>query len=326
MRILNPAAFYLLGFLPLFALVSIWRIRRAWAAYCSLGGGAQNKPAFLLRAALKSAALTLFFLFLILAYADISFGSRLVRKENSGLDLIFVLDVSNSMLADDILPSRIGKAKELAQELVFSLPQARVGAALFKGQAVPAVPLTHDYTALAAFLRAASPALLTAPGSNMADGIDAALRLFTLDSERKKVVVLLSDGESLNGDLNKALRHAAEASVAIYVIGLGTKEGAPLKDARGDFLKTRFGQTVRSRLEEGPLMTVARLTGGRYIAGDDASMGILAAEFKDFEQEAYRLDFEPISLYNFFTFMALLFMFAWMAVRGRRWKKLFGNY
>jgi Ca-activated chloride channel family protein len=325
MKILNPGAFWLLLLLLPIILQIIISYRYHWQNYIRLGGSTAREPLYLFRYFCLSVTFIGFFVFSVLAYADIYWGKRAVHKENSGLDIVFVLDVSNSMMAADAEPNRMELARAFTQELTYSLTTARKGLVLFKGIAVPMSPLTADATTITNLLRNAGPSLLTAPGSNMAAGITSAVQLFTNDSGRKQIILLVSDGEALSGDLQQAIRLASQKNITIFAVGVGTQEGADLYSSTGEAITDKRGQLVHSRLEEATLISAANLTNGVYFNAADNINNVLN-ELKDYEQKSYRIDYESRSIFNIFAIIALINLIGRLAIRSAKWQALYGSY
>ncbi len=217
------------------------------------------------REALLLAALT----FSLLAAARPQFGSRVVQVKRSGVDVLVALDASASMDAADVVPSRIARSRREIADLVERLRGDRVGIVVFEGEAFLLCPLTLDYGAARLFLDAAETRMLPTPGSNLAEAITTSLKSFPKEGNRSRAIVVFSDGESFDGDVDAVAKQAREADVRIFCVGVGTPAGEPIpvRDDAGNisgYKKDRGGQVVLSRLDEATLRDLAENSGGRY--------------------------------------------------------------
>ncbi len=214
---------------------------------------------------------------LLIAFAVLAVAVALSRPEmpgknvfvkSTGLDIVIAVDVSQSMLAQDILPSRLEKAKLELQDLVERAKGDRIGVVAFAGEAFVQVPLTVDRSAVKLFLKALSPALIPTPGTNLGEALRASLSLFEDDAGGNKVVVLLTDGEDQGSDPSKAARDAAKKGARIYAIGIGTAKGDVIatRDENGKvgFKKDLKGNTVTTRLDEKSLQEITQIGNGVY--------------------------------------------------------------
>jgi Ca-activated chloride channel homolog len=220
-------------------------------------------------AVLKASLLMGFFIFSVLAVARPQWGMRLQTVRRHGVDIIAALDASYSMNAEDVAPNRLEKAKGEIRRLIQKLEEDRVGLISFAGTAVVQCPLTLDHGAIQLFLDAAGAGMIPDPGTSLSSAIETATAAF-IEKERKyKVLVLFTDGEDLEGQVDKAVSKAKEGGVVIYAVGIGTSKGAPIpiRDAKGDVLEYRKnpdGAVVLSSLDERSLAEIAARTGGRY--------------------------------------------------------------
>jgi Ca-activated chloride channel family protein len=187
----------------------------------------------------------------------------------TGVDIILALDISYSMNTEDVTPSRLAKAKAEARGLIERLRGDRIGLVAFAGSAAVLCPLTLDYGAVSLFLDTVNPGTIADPGTSLAAAIRTANGAFIAQEKKYKVLIILTDGEDLEGQTDKAVEAAREGGVIIYTIGIGTQEGKPIpeRDAKGDIVEYRkdpAGQVVISRLDERSLAEIATETAGRY--------------------------------------------------------------
>jgi len=236
---------------------------------------------------------------LIVAAARPQFGNRLELVEQRGLDVMVVLDVSSSMLARDIAPSRLEKAKLEVHELLDRLPAANTGLVVFAGASFVQFPLTNDPGAARMLLDAAGPQSVSLAGTAIGDAIRRATSAFDQKTLKYRVMLLLTDGEDHGSDPLSAARQAAEQGVVIYAIGFGRPEGEPIPilNSRGqitDFKRDRNGQMVLSRLDEATLQQVAAVTGGAYYRATPSGREIaeIVAQVGRLEQREQQSQFQ----------------------------------
>jgi Ca-activated chloride channel family protein len=265
-----------------------------------------------------------FLFFAAIAAADFSWGRKPVEEDRSGLDVIFVLDVSRSMLAADTPPSRLAAAADIALGVMQGLPEARFGAVAFKGRGVPVVPVTEDHPSLEAFFGNAGSGIVAEPGTHLESGLDAALSAFPAGTERHRAVVLLSDGESLANFTGRSASRSGEEGVPIFAVGFGGKEGSSIRLPDGTLLTTGGKKPVVTRLNEGNLRTAADLSGGAYFsAREPGVVSRLVDEILDFAEARGATGFRLVSVrrYRGFLLAAFLCLAASVLVRSVRWKK-----
>lgn len=327
MKILNPDAFwYLLVVIP-YVILKIFQFFKNWEVFLKLGGEDSQKQLFKLRFILITVFSALCYVFIVLGYANIYFGTKNKRLENSGLDVVFALDVSRSMLAKDMEGSRLEQAKLFSQKIIYNMPdKARMAGVAFKGSAVPIIPLTYDYDSLLSFFEEVLPSQISSYGSNIASGLEASLSLFTGDLSRKQVIILLSDGEILTGQINKIIRELNTNNTIVYAIGFGTAQPFPLFDEKGDPILNRFGFKVESRLEESALMQIAKLTHGKYLKATNDNLNILINDLKTFESSNYIIEKIDRPFYDIFIICALICLILRILIRNSPWVKLYGSF
>jgi Ca-activated chloride channel family protein len=209
--------------------------------------------------------------FMVFALAGPRYGYKWQKIERKGIDIIIAIDCSRSMLATDIRPTRLDRAKREIVDLLNLLKGDRVGLVSFAGTAFLQCPLTLDYEAFYIFLNALTPDFLPVGGTDIAGAVETALAGFNANDNSEKAVILITDGESTGGDPIQAAQKAKAAGVKLFCIGVGKADGAPIPDAGGGFKKDKTGNIVITRLDEETLRQSALLTGGNYVrsvAGD----------------------------------------------------------
>jgi Ca-activated chloride channel family protein len=215
--------------------------------------------------------------FLVVAIANPQIGTRMEEVKQEGIDLFIALDVSLSMRAEDIKPSRLDKAKLELRSLIDRLAGDRIGLVVFAGDAFTQFPLTTDYSAANLFLDVVDVDAVSMPGTNIGAAITRGLESFDFEEPTTKVIVIITDGESTEGDAFEAAEEAAGKGVLIYAIGLGSPAGSPIPvyGAAGeqtDFKRDRQGNVVVSKLDEESLEKIAGIGSGKYFrasAGQD---------------------------------------------------------
>lgn len=215
--------------------------------------------------------------FLILALARPQWGAKMKTVKREGQDILIALDVSTSMLAEDIKPNRLEKAKHAIASLIDQFRGDRVGLIAFSGKAFVQCPLTLDYGAVKMFLNAMDPEVIPVPGTAIEEAILKAVESFPKTERKHKVLILITDGEDHGGDPLRAAKAASNEGVVIYTVGIGTPEGVPIpiKDERGNpigFKKTREGEVVMTKLDEITLEKIALETGGKYYRASPSEM------------------------------------------------------
>ena len=302
----NPDQLFWLMLVPLLAgcaWFSLRNRRRALLRFVSETMQARLAPAVDPRRRVWKILLVLVATSLLLAaLARPQFGTRLETIEREGQDVVVALDVSLSMLAEDIQPSRLAKAKHAISSFLDLLQGDRFGLVAFAGAAFVQCPLTLDYAASKLFLDALDTSILPVQGTALEEAILKSLDMFTGEEKTHKVLVLITDGEGHQGDPVGAARKAAEQGVVIYTVGIGSPEGTPIpvRDERGrreGFKKDAGGNVVMTRLDQGTLQEIARETGGKYFR---ASPG--ERELIDIQAEIAGMDKKRLSAQEFTQF------------------------
>ena len=222
-----------------------------------------------LKAALYLMALTL----LILAAARPQLGSKLREVKAEGVEMMLVVDVSNSMLAEDFEPNRLERTKYAIQKLFESLKQERGGLVAFAGEPKVQLPITSDYRMAQAFTRRLSTSLVAEQGTAIGRALELAMLSYSSQSERSRVMVLITDGENHEDDAIEAAEKAAAQGIKIYTIGIGTPEGAPIQ-IDGEFVRDEEGEMVVSKLGEQMLEQIAATTDAAYVRATKQSIGL----------------------------------------------------
>ena len=268
--------------------------------------------------------------FLVVALARPQFGTRVETVRSQGQDVMVALDLSLSMLAEDVSPNRLGRARLEIMRILQRLDGDRIGLVAFAGNAFVQAPLTVDYGAAAMFLNAMDPSLIPLQGTNLGEAMTVALDAFEEGTRDHRVLVIVTDGEDHEGEIDTALERALQDGVQIHTVGIGSLEGVPIPEvdnngARIGFKRDADGNVVTTRLDEVTLQRVAQATGGRYFpaTGPGANLDPLVDEITG--EEGRELEAREVTQFEeqfqIFLGMALILILAEGLVPDRRRKK-----
>lgn len=278
-RFANPQYLYLLLLIPAF-LVLFWAAARSRRKRLARFGNPATLRELMpdvstARVKLKFLLFCLALVCVILAAARPQMGSKLREEKARGVEMMLVVDVSNSMLAEDFEPNRLERTKYAIGKLFEGLDQERVGLVVFAGEPKVQLPITSDFRMAQAFARRISPELVSVQGTAIGTALEQALLSFSASDEgnRSRVVILITDGENHEGDALAVAERAKEQGVRIYTIGIGTPEGAPIQ-IDGEFIRDEQGEMVVSKLDEQTLSQIAEITGGAYVRASKQSIGL----------------------------------------------------
>lgn len=267
--------------------------------------------------------LGLFFLLVGLSRPQI--GAKLSKRETKGAEIMILLDVSNSMLAEDYSPNRLARAKMSISRLVDKLQEDRIGLIIFAGQSFVQLPITTDYVSAKMFLNNISTGSIPVQGTAIGDAITTGIKSFSNQSSKSRAIIVISDGENHEDDAVKAAATAAEAGVRVFTIGVGSTKGALLKIG-GDYIKDENGEPVVSKLDEKVLLEIAKEGNGAYIHATDTDFGLdrIVDEISKMDDEEFMsVVFEEYDE-QFMYFLAISLVFFTIALlistRKRSWK------
>ncbi|MDR4987371.1 MAG: VWA domain-containing protein [Bacteroidales bacterium] len=333
-RFEHPEFFYLFFAIPL--LVLVFLVFRHLRQLALRRFGREEVVAQMHPAVSASRPWFKFFLFIlgiaacIMAVTDPQTGSRLEEGRLEGIDIVVALDVSRSMLAQDVRPDRLERAKLAVNRLIDQLEQDRFGLVVFAGTAHLQVPLTHDFAAAKMLLRTISTNSVSVQGTSLEKAIDRSLLAFREHERHNRIIILISDGESHDDDPWAAAARAGQQGVVIHTVGIGSREGAPIplieNNQMTGFLRDAQGNTVISRYDEATLREIAEATGGifRHGTGPDMSLDDILEAIRTMEKEEYNTmhfaDYE--SRYYYFAALALFLLIAEVLVSERKNKYL----
>lgn len=208
---------------------------------------------------------------LILMVARPQMGTRVSHEKRKGIEAIICMDISNSMLAQDVAPSRLDKSKMLVENLVDESANDKIGLIVFAGDAYVQLPITSDYVSAKMFLNEIEPGLIQTQGTDIAEAINLAMHSFTQDDKAGKAIIVITDGEDHEGGAEDAARAARKAGINVFVLGVGSAKGAPIPMDNVSYLKDRSGNTVMTALNEQMAREVAEAGSGTYIHVDNTS-------------------------------------------------------
>ncbi len=331
-RFAHTEYLYLLLLIPLFiglyAVWAAWR-KRALKRFGDLKviqtlmpGYSSGKPF------LKFIIILTAFIFFVVGVSDPQVGSKLEKVKRQGIDLFLVLDVSNSMLAEDIKPNRLERAKMAISNLIDRLQGDRIGIVVFAGNAYKQLPLTTDYSAAKLFLSAVDTKIIPTQGTAIGEAINMAVQSFD-DKQHNKAIVVITDGENHEDDAVGAAKNAVEKGIKVFTIGMGLPEGSPipLYDRNGNklgFKKDRSGKTVITKLNEDMLRQIAAAGNGSYVRAGNASTGLSKVlddinkiQKKEIETRQFT-DYED--RFQIFLALALILMLVELLITNRKSK------
>ena len=208
----------------------------------------------------------------VVALARPQFGTRVDKRERNGIEAIIAMDVSNSMLAEDVKPNRLEKAKMMVSNMVDGMSDDKVGLVVFAGQAFTQLPITSDYVSAKMFLETISPSMVTVQGTDIAGAINLARRSFTQQQDVSRAIFLITDGEDNEGGGVKVAEEAAKNGIHVYILGIGNPKGAPIPmPGTTQYIIDEEGNTVVSKLNEEMCREIANAGKGAYIYVDNSS-------------------------------------------------------
>ena len=208
---------------------------------------------------------------LIVMLARPQFGSRISEEKRAGIETIICLDISNSMRARDVNPSRLERAKMMVENMVDRFTDDKIGLIVFAGDAFVQLPITSDYVSAKMFLSSIDPSMMVNQGTDIAAAVTMASHSFTQQANIGKAIIVITDGEDHEGGAMEAAKEARSRGMNVFLLGVGSSKGAPVPDGAGNYMTDRMGETVMSRLNEQMCREIAQAGGGAYIHVDNNS-------------------------------------------------------
>ena len=221
---------------------------------------------------IKFVLVELVLLLLILIVARPQVGSKIAsNKERKGIETIIALDISNSMLAEDVAPSRLEKSKLLVENLMNKFSEDKIGLIVFAGDAFVQLPITSDYVSAKMFLDNINPSLIGTQGTDIGKALQLSMNSFTPNAKVGKAIILITDGEDNEGGAEKMAKQAYRKGINVFILGVGSKDGATIPMPDGSELKTSTGELVRTRLNEEMCKQIAAAGHGVYVHVNNSS-------------------------------------------------------
>jgi Ca-activated chloride channel family protein len=331
-RFANPVFLYLLLLLPVLILLYILNEVRKKNALKRLGN--IKLVSRLVPEMSKIRPVIKFILQLIAVIAGIimlsrpQFGSKIEDIKKQGVEVIIALDVSNSMLAEDIQPDRLTRAKQAISRLVDILDNDKIGLIVFAGDAYIQIPVTTDYISAKMFLSTINPNMVAKQGTAIGSAISLAMRSFSPGEGKSKAIIIITDGENHEDDPVKEAEEASKAGIVIHTIGIGSTEGVPIpivNNGKKDYLKDAAGNTVITKLYEDILKKIALSTNGNYVRASNSNVGldeiyndIKKMKKQDLESTMYTEYNDQFQVFAGIALFLLIFDFMVMERKNRR--------
>ena len=301
-QIEEPKYFYLFfgvaALLLMYVLVVLWKRRKQkqFADLALLDRLSPERSWF--KPALKMAVVALGLSFLIIALVNPKMGTQLKTIKRQGVDIVFAIDVSKSMLAEDIAPTRLDKSKQIVSRIIEELGSDRVGIIIYAGNAYPLLPITTDHGAARMFLQNAHPDMVSSQGTAINEALDLAKTFFDDDTQTNRFLFVISDGEDHEENSAETAKELVDLGIKTYTIGIGTNKGSPIPIKRNGKLigykKDRNDEVVITKLNVETLQDIAENGQGSYIYGNRTSNTIeyveellLKADKKEFETKQF---------------------------------------
>lgn len=268
----------------------------------------------------------------IIMLARPQFGSKIEDVKKQGVEVMLALDVSNSMLAEDIQPDRLTRAKQAISRLVDDLDNDKIGLIVFAGDAYIQIPITTDYISAKMFLSTINPNMVPKQGTAIGAAINLGVRSFSPGEGKSKAMIIITDGENHEDDPVKEAEDAAKAGIVIHTIGIGSTEGVPIpyvNNGKKDYLKDADGNTVITKLDEDILKKIALSTNGNYVRANNSNIGLdeIYAQIKkmkkqDLESTMYTEYNDQFQIFAAIALILLITDFIIMERKNRRLKNI----
>ncbi len=288
--------------ITLFLILQLWKrkVQQKFASKTMLAKLSPNKSIF--KPVLKLVVLSLAFACFTIALVNPKIGTKLETIKREGVDVVFAIDVSKSMLAEDIAPSRLKKAKQLVTEIVQNLTSDRIGIIAYAGKAFPQLPITTDYSAAKLFLQNINTDMLSSQGTAIDEAIQLARTYYNDEDQTNRILIIISDGEDHNDASTDIAQKAAEEGIKIFTIGVGNAKGGPIPLRKNgkilSYKKDSKGETVITKLNEDTLKMIANEANGQYINGQNTNAAV-ANQIKTILNKLDKKEFEAKQFSDF---------------------------
>lgn len=330
-RFANIEYLWLLAIVPVLIGLHIWMTYRKKRQLQEFGDpelvAALMPNASKVRPHVKFALSLLALILLIFAVARPQYGTKEETIKRQGIEVMVALDISNSMLAEDVAPNRLDRAKQMLARLMDQMVDDKVGLAVFAGESFVQIPITCDYVSAKMFLQNINPDLIQAQGTAIGRALSCCINGFgSEESEANRAIILITDGENHEDDAKAVAEAARDKGIHIYVVGIGKPEGSPIPDGNGNFKKDRSGQVVVSRLNEDMCKEIAAAGGGIYVRADNTNTAGRALQKELDKLGKSELESHVFTDYNeqfqSFVLLALIILFIEFFVFGRKNKSI----
>lgn len=275
-RFEDPIYLWLLLLIPLLAIARFISLRSKRKKLKRLGDPellSQLSPdVSKVRPAMKFWLLEAALALIVVMVARPQMGRQINSDKREGIETIIAMDISNSMLAQDVTPSRLEKSKMMVEDLVDHFNQDKIGLIVFAGDAFVQLPITSDYISAKMFLQNIDPSLIQTQGTDIGQAIDLAMHSFTQDAKTGKAIIVITDGEDHEGGAEEMAEKAHDAGINVYILGIGDPKGAPIPIGNGQYMKDKSGNTVMTALNEDMCKKVAAAGKGVYIHVDNSGI------------------------------------------------------
>ncbi|MEO8933306.1 MAG: VWA domain-containing protein [Xanthomarina sp.] len=327
--------FWVLAVIPViivfFLLLQLWKrhAQKKFADKELLKRLSPNQSLF--KSVLKLSVICLAMASLTMALVNPKVGTKLETIKREGVDIVFAIDVSKSMLAEDIAPNRLDKTKQLVSQIINSLASDRVGIIAYAGKAFPQLPITTDYAAAKMFLQNMNTDMISSQGTAINEAIELSKTYFDEDEETNRVLIIISDGEDHGEGTIKTAQEAFEEGIRIFTIGVGQTKGGPIPIKKNGIIqsykKDSKGETVITRMDEATLKAIAKEADGLYINGSNTNEVVESMrevlnkmDKKEYESKQFA-DFKDQFQWFLLFALALLFLDIFLLDRKTSWLK-----
>lgn len=281
-----------------------------------------------IRPTIKFGILMVAYILLVLAAARPQYGQKEKNVKRQGIEVMIGLDISNSMLAEDVAPNRLDRAKQMLSRMIDKMSEDKVGLVVFAGEAYTQLPITCDYVSAKMFLNTISPDLIKTQGTAIGSALNTCIRSFgSEDSQASRAIIVITDGENHEDDAVASAQAAAEKGMHVYVVGIGKPEGSPIPvPGTGEFRKDRAGNVVVSKLNEEMCQQIAQAGKGMYVRCDNTNTAMRALENELNKLATQEIETTIYADYNeqfqSFALMALLLIIVDFFIFNRKNKSL----
>lgn len=306
----NPLCLWLLLLIPILATIyyaSIRKRRKRMSEFGDLTLLRQLSPdVSKYRPTVKFVLLEISLSLICILLARPQIGVKSISNKHKGIEAIIAMDISNSMLCQDVAPSRLERSKMMVENLVDNLTEDRIGLIVFAGDAYVQLPITADYVSAKMFLDNIDPSLIGTQGTDIGEALNLAIHSFSQDEKTGKAIILITDGEDHEGNAENLARKASKIGIRVFILGVGSANGAPIPLENGDYLKDKTGTPVITHLNEPMCKQLASIGNGLYLHIDNTfsvekrlnkELGVMhKGEFQNMTYSDYNDQFQAVAI------------------------------